>query len=319
MNRIVILALLWLTAWPSGALAQAAYPVKPIRLIVAFAPGSSTDAVARIVADELGKRLGQNVIVENRAGANGQIASAFVAQSAPDGYTLLISSNTTHAANPHLYRKLPYDPGKDFTPLARLGNIPFMLVINPAVPARTMAELLTYARAHPGKLSFASSNSTSQVAAETINVMAKTQMVGVPYKSSQQAIIDLVGNQVQLMLCDFAVAMPQVKAGKLRALAVPMSRRTPLMADLPPIDDTLKGFDFTPWNALWAPAGTPKDIVARLVRELLALAGSENMKARLAGVGIEVNPLGGEAFGKFIEAERLRWGRLIKAAGIEPE
>lgn len=318
MIRLLLLALACLLALVNPAVAQT-YPVKPIRLIVAFAPGSSTDAVARIVADELGKRLGQNVVVENRAGANGQIASAYVAQSAPDGYTLLISSNTTHAANPHLYKKLGYDPVKGFAPLARLGSIPFMLVVNPAVPVKTTAEFIAYARANAGQLSYASSNSTSQVSAETINVLAGTQMVGVPYKSSQQAIIDLVGNQVQMMICDFAVASPHVKSGKLRALAVPMARRTQLKPELPPIADTLKGFDFTPWNGLWAPAGTPRPIVDRLVRELLALAATPDMRARLAGVGIEVNALGGEAFGRFIQDEIAHWGRLIKAAGIEPE
>lgn len=230
---ICLLAALCATTTNGIAQAQGTYPVKPIRLVVAFASGSSTDAVARVVAEELGRRLKQNVIVENRAGANGQIASAFVAQSAPDGYTLMISSNTTHAANPHLYKKLPYDPVKDFVPIARLGYIPFMLLVHPSLPVKSTAELIAYARAHPGQLTYASSNSTGQVSMETLNILKGTDIVGVSYKSSQQAMIDLVGNQVQIMVCDFAVAQPQLKAGKVRALAVPSAKRSSLRPDLP--------------------------------------------------------------------------------------
>ncbi len=295
------------------------YPNKPIRLVVAFAAGSSTDAVARLIAQDLGRRLGPQVIVEDRPGANGQLGSVFVAKSPADGYTLLISSNTTHAANQHLYKKLPYDPVKDFVPLVRIGNIPFMLLVNPALPVKSTQELIAYARAHPAKISYATSNSTSLVAAETLNVMAGISMVGVQYKASQQAIIDLISNQVQVMVCDFAVATPHVRAGKLRALAVSMGKRTVLKPELPPIGDTLKGFDFTPWNGMFAPAGTPKEIVDRLTRELLELINRPEMKAKLAAVGIEANPLGTDAFARFIQDEIAHWGRLVRAARIQPE
>lgn len=319
MIRLRGLVLVTLSLVLGVQVAPAAYPDKPIRLIAAFAPGSSTDAVARIVADELGRRLGQAVVVENRAGANGQIASAFVAQSAPDGYTLLISSNTTHAANPHLYRKLPYDPVKDFVALARLGTIPFMLLVNPSLPVKSTAELIAHAKVRPGELSYASANSTSQVSMETLNILAGTRIVGVPYKASPQAMIDLIGNQVQIMVCDFVVAMPHVKSGKVRALAVPMARRTRLRPDLPPVAETLPGFDFTPWNGLWAPAGTPPAITGRLTRELVALANTPALRARLEAVGIEAAPIGGDQFAAFITQEIAHWGRLVKAAGIQPE
>jgi tripartite-type tricarboxylate transporter receptor subunit TctC len=295
------------------------YPNKPVRLFVPFAAGSLTDAVGRVVGQELGRRLGQNIIVEDRPGANGQMAAAFVAKTPPDGYTLMATTNTTHAANPHLYKKLPYDPIKDFIPVVRIGTIPFMLVVNPSLPVKSTAELIAYARANPGKLSYGTSNSTSLVSAETLNVMAKISTIGVQYKASQQAIIDLISGQIQMMICDFAVAMPQVRTGKLRALAIPMGKRTALMPELPTIGETLKGFEFTPWIGIVVPTGTPKAVTDRLSRELLDLLAVPEMGAKLASVGVEIAPLAPAPFAQFIQEQIAEWGRLVRAAGIEPE
>ena len=308
-------------AWASvgGVRAEEPYPNKPVRLIVPFAAGSLTDAVGRLIGQELGKRLGQNVIVEDRPGANAQLGASFVAKTTPDGYTLMATTNTAHAANPHLYKKLPYDPIKDFIPLVRIGTIPFMLVVNTSLPVKNTGELIAYARANPGKLSYGTSNSTSLISAETLNVMAKISTVGVQYKASQQAIIDLISGQIHMMICDFAVAMPQVKAGKLRALAVPMGKRTVLMPELPTIGETLKGFEFTPWIGIVAPAGTPKAVTDRLSKELLDLLALPEMAAKLASVGTELAPMPPALFSHFVQEEINHWGRLVRAAGIEPE
>jgi tripartite-type tricarboxylate transporter receptor subunit TctC len=237
--RLLRLLALAVCAWfAAAALAAEPYPTKPIRLIVPFAPGSATDSVARILAQELSQRLGQNVIVDDKPGANGQIAAVAVARSAPDGYTLFMTTNTTQAANLHLYKSLPYDPLKDFEPVARTGTLPFMLVVTPALPAKSTAELMAYARANPGKLTYAAASSTSLVGAETINVIGKVDLTRVNYKSSPQAMLDLVTGRVQVMVADFATAMPHVKAGKLRALAVTTAKRSALLPDVPPMADT---------------------------------------------------------------------------------
>lgn len=319
MRVFAIIALAATLASAGGVRAEEAYPNKPVRLIVPFAPGSLTDAVGRLIAQELGKRLGQNVIVEARPGANGQLGASFVAKSTPDGYTLMATTNTAHAANPHLYKKLPYDPIKDFIPLVRIGTIPFMLVVNTSLPVENTEELIAYARANPGKLSYGTSNSTSLVSAETLNVMAKISTVGVQYKASQQAVIDLISGQIQMMISDFSVTMQQVKTGKLRAIAVPMGKRTALMPELPTIGETLKGFEFTPWIGIVAPAGTPKAVTDRLSKELLGLLARPEMGAKLASVGVELAPMPAAPFGRFVQEEIKHWGRLVRAAGIQPE
>lgn len=295
------------------------YPSKPIRVVVPFAAGSATDSVARILGQELAQRLGQNVVVENRPGANGQLAAAFVAKSAPDGYTLLMGSNTTHAANPHLYRTLPYDPIRDFEPIARIGTLPFMLVVTASLPVDSTAQLIAYAKSHPGALAYATANSTSLVGAETINVTAGTDLLRVPYKSSPEAILDLTAGRVQVMVADFVTATPQVKAGKLKVLAVVTAKRSSLLPGVPPIADTLKGFHLTSWPGLFAPAGTPQPIVARLASETLVIVARPEIQQRLAVLGFEVDPLGPEQFALYVREQIAYWGKLVRAARIEPE
>jgi tripartite-type tricarboxylate transporter receptor subunit TctC len=293
------------------------YPAKPIRLVVPFAAGSATDSVGRILAQELSQRLGQNVLVENRPGANGQLAATFAAK--PDGYTLFMTTNTSHAANPHLYKTLPYDPVRDFEPIARVGTLPFMLVVTAGLPVETTAQLIAYAKAHPGTLAYAAANSTSLVGAETINVIAGTDLLRVSYKSSPEAILDLTAGRLQVMVADFVTAIPHVKAGKLKVLGVTTARRSSLLPEVPPIADTLKGFDLTSWNGLFAPAGTPQPVVARVARETLAILSRPDLRKRLAAIGFEVDPLGPEPFGRYVRDQVAYWGTLVHAARIEPE
>ena len=307
-----------LAATPASA--ADAWPSRPLRLVVPFAAGSGTDAVARITAKELGDALGQNVVVDNRPGANGAIAAELVAQAAPDGYTLFMTTNTTHSANPSLMKKLPYDPIKDFTPVARMGNLPFMLVINPKLPVNSVAELIAYAKSHPG-MSYASGNSTGIVSGATLGRMAGIDLLHVPYKSTPPAMTDVIAGQVPMMFVDVAAGIANVKAGKMRALAVTTAQRSRLLPDLPPIGDTpgLKGFDITSWNGVFAPARTPQPIVERLNRELTKIAGSKDVAPRFEALGFEAFGQTPQQFASFVNSELVKWTRLVKDAGIQPE
>jgi tripartite-type tricarboxylate transporter receptor subunit TctC len=318
MTRILV-ALALLLLKPSAPAFADTYPSKPIKLVIPFAAGSATDSAGRILAQALSERLGQSVIVDNRPGANGQIAAMFAAQSAADGYTLFMTTNSTHSANPHLYKSLPYDPIKDFAPIARVGTLAFMLVVHPGLPVNNAKELIAYAVAHRGELSYGTASTAALIGAETINTMGHTDMVGVSYKASPQAILDLVAGRVQVMVADFATAMPQVRAGKLKVLAVTTAQRSALLPDVPPIADTLKGFDMTSWNGLFAPADTPQPILARLERETLASLAQADVKERFASLGFEVAPQDSAAFRRFVREQLDAWGKLIRAAKIQPE
>ncbi|KTT22271.1 Bug family tripartite tricarboxylate transporter substrate binding protein [Pseudacidovorax intermedius] len=297
------------------------YPKQPIRLVVPFAAGSGTDAVARLIAQALGDALKTPTVVDNKAGANGIIAAEAVAKAPPDGYTLFVTTNTTHSANPSLMKSLPYDPVKDFTPVSRMGNLPFMLVVNQALPVKTVAELIAYGRTHPGKLTYASGNSTGIVSGATFARMAGLDMLHVPYKSTPPAIADVVGGQVSMMFVDTAAGLAMVEAGKLRPLAVTTKERTQLFPQLPPMADTpeLKGFDITSWNGIYAPAGTPRPIVQKLNQALAAIADSQGFRERSAKLGFDAFGSTPEAFAAFTSSELAKWRQLIQAAGIRPE
>jgi len=299
--------------------AQGAWPSKTIRLIVPFAPGSGTDSAGRVLAQELSQRLGQQVIVENRAGAFGQIAAELVARSPADGYTLFMTTNTTHGANPHLFSKLPYDPIRDYVPIARLGTLPFMLVVTPSLPVKSVPEFLDYARKNPDALSYAQASSTSLVAMETIKRLGKISVAGVQYKASPQALVDLMAGRVQVMVADFATAMPQVRAGKLRVLGVTTAQPSKLLPGVPPIAQALPGFDTTSWNGVFAPAKTPPSVVVRVEREMLAALAQPALAKKLEGIGFEVDPLDSAAFARYVNEQIEHWGRMIRAAGIEPQ
>ena len=303
----------------TATLAQA-YPDKPVTLVVPFAAGSGTDSVARAVASGLAARLKQPVIVDNKPGASAQVAAQYVAKAKPDGYTLFMTTNTSHSANPALYKSLKYDPIKDFTPVARVGELPFALAVNPAVPAKTLAELLDYARANPGKLSYATPNSTSLVAMESIKHIAKIEMLGVPYKSSPQAMTDLVGGQVQIYVADLGSGMGMLKTDKVRALGVTTAQPTPMLPGVPPIGQTVKGFDLTSWNGIFGPAGLPQPMVQRLNTELQAVLADKDLQDKLAQIGFQVWPSKTpEEFTQYVAGQLTHWRTLIQQAGIQPE
>ena len=296
------------------------YPSAPITLVVPFASGSGTDAVARAVGQKLSERLKQPVVVDNRAGANAQIAAGIVAKAKPDGYTLFMTTNTSHSANPWLVKNLKYDPIKDFTPIARVGELPFALAVHPGVPAKTMAELIAYAKANPGKISYATPNSTSLVASETLKDMAKVDIVGVPYKSSPQALTDLMGGQVQLYVVDLGSGMATLKTDRVRTLGFTAAKGSRLLPGVPPIAKALPGFDITSWNGIFAPAGTPAAVVNTLNTELQAVLADPAVHRQLEQIGFEVWPTKTpQEFSRYVSDQLALWGKLIQKAGIEPQ
>jgi tripartite-type tricarboxylate transporter receptor subunit TctC len=306
-------------AGSSAAFSQA-YPSAPITLVVPFAAGSGTDAVARTVGQKLAERLKQTVLIDNKPGASAQIGAQFVAKAKPDGYTLFMTTNTSHSANPSLFKTLKYDPIKDFTPIARMGELPFALVVHPSVPARTLKELIDHAKAHPGKLSYATPNSTSLVASETIKRIAGIDMVGIPYKSSPQAMTDLIGGQVQVYVVDFGSGMSMLKTDNIRTLGVTTAGSSKILPNVPPIGKTVIGFDLTSWNGIFGPAGLPKPVVDRLNTELQAVLAEKEVQDKLALIGFEVWPSKTpEEFTKYVADQLTQWTTLIRQAGIKPE
>lgn len=320
MQAIVrVLGLLALAAAAGTASAQA-YPSAPVTLVVPFAAGSGTDAVARIVARRLAERLKQPVLVDNKPGASAQIGAQHVAKAKPDGYTLFMTTNTSHSANPALFASLKYDPIKEFTPITRVGELPFALLVNAGFPARTLKELIEHARANPGKLSYATPNSTSLVASETIKRMAGLQVTAVPYKSSPQALTDLVGGQVQMYVADLGSTMGMIKAGNVRALAV--TTRAPLksLPGVPPVASDVPGFDLTSWNGIFGPAGLPAPVAERLNADILQVLAEKEVQEQLAQLGFEVWPSKTpDEFAKYVADQLAHWTALIKQAGIRPE
>ena len=313
------LALAATAALPQLTHAQA-YPSKPITFVVPFAAGSATDQLARALGQSVGDQSKQPVIVDNKGGASGMIAAAQVAKAAPDGYTVLITTNTTHAANEHLYKKLSYDPVKDFAPITGLGKGGQVLVVRTDAPYKNVMDLVAAAKKTPGKLSFGSGSSSSRTAGEMFKQLSGTDILHVPYKSNPNAITDLLGGQIDFMITDTSTGVPQVKGGKLKALGVSTTERNPLLPEVPTIAEAgVKGYDMGYWFAAYAPAGTPPAAVAKL-RELLAAATqSPAAKSFFDGSGSVAWTTSPEALAKFQADETAKWGKVIKAAGIEPE
>ena len=303
------------------ALSQApAYPTRPIRLVVPFPPGGATDILARDVAQKLTEAWGQSVVVDNRPGAGGNIGAELVAKAAPDGYTLLMGTVGTHAINASLYAKMPYDHIRDFAPVILVASVPNVLEVNPALPVNSVAELIAYAKANPGKLNFASSgNGTSiHLSGELFKVMAGVQMTHVPYKGSAPAVADLISGQVQLMFDNLPPSLPQIKAGKLRALAVTSSARAPALPDVPTVAEAgLPGFEASSWFGVLAPAGTPPAIVARLNAEIAKWLATPEAKERLSKQGADAAGGSPEDFVKHIAAETAKWSKVVKDSGAK--
>jgi tripartite-type tricarboxylate transporter receptor subunit TctC len=297
-----------------------AYPSKPITIVVPFAPGSGTDQQARAMAQAITTEYKVPVVVDNRAGASGFLAAQYVAKAAPDGYTVLLTTNTTHAANEHLYKKLPYDPVKDFTPVALLSKGHMLLLVNPSSPYRTVGELIAAARQRPGKLNFGSGSSSSRVASEMLKQMTGIDVVSVPYKSNPMAITDLIGGQVNFMFADAPTALPQVKGGKLRALAASGTRRLASAPDVPTVEEAgVKGYDMSYWTALYLPAGAPPAITNQLNAMMVKIASAPAVVAFQNSTSGEVATSTPEELARFQAAESQKWGRIIRAAGIEAE
>ena len=303
----------------TGAAAQD-YPIKFITVVVPFAAGSGSDTAARVMGQYLGMRLGQSIIVENRVGATGAIASTYVARARPDGYTLLLGTNSTHGSNSALYKSLSYNPVKDFVGIADTGVFNYFVVVNPALPIKSVAELVAYGKSNPDKLSYAGGSSTSIVMAETFAKQTGKNVLKVPYRSNPPALTDVISGRVSMMFVDISSSISFVKAGQLRALAVTTKTHSPLYPDLPTIDETaVPGFDLASWTGLFAPAGTPAPIVEKLNREVNAVLALPEVKERLASLAVEGNPMGAAQFTAFAQQEVTKWSNLVKQAGIEPE
>ena len=316
-RRIALAGLLATLA--SGAWAQA-YPTKPIRLVVPFPPGGATDILARAVAQKLTDEWGQPVVVDNRPGAGGNIGSELVAKAAPDGYTLEMGTVGTHAINASLYAKMPYDHVKDFAPVILVAGVPNVLEVNPSLPVNTVQELIAYAKANPGKLNFASSgNGTSiHLSGELFKVMTGVQMTHIPYKGSGPALQDLIGGQVQLMFDNLPPSLPQIKAGKLRALAVTSSTRSPALPDTPTIAESgLPGYEASSWFGVLAPAGTPPAIIAKLNAEIAAWLATPEAKEKMVALGANIGGGSPEDFAKHIAAETAKWQKVVKESGAK--
>jgi tripartite-type tricarboxylate transporter receptor subunit TctC len=312
----------WAAASSCTALAVAAetYPSRPIRLILPFPAGGPTDIVARLFGQKLGEALGQTVVIDNRGGASGAIAYELAARAAPDGHTLLLGTGSTLTINPNLFPKLPYYPLRDFRPVSRLAATPYILAVHPSVPARSVTELVALAKAKPGQLNFASGGvgSFPHISAELFRISAGLDMVHVPYRGTGPAIIDLVAGQVQLMFMNLLPAMPQVRVGKLRGLAVTSAQRSPAAPELPTIAESgIPGYETTGWNGIIVPVGTSNAIVRRLHAELAKIARQQDVRDRLTREGTDVIGSTPEEFAAHIKQETEKWAKIIKAAGIK--
>jgi tripartite-type tricarboxylate transporter receptor subunit TctC len=303
----------------SSAIAQD-YPNKPITLVIPFAAGSGTDFVARTVAQKLSERLKQPVVVDNKAGASAQIAAQFVAKAAPDGYTLFMTTNTSHSANPWMFKTLNYDPIKDFTPIVRVGELPFALAINPKIPAQTLQEFIDYAKKTPGKLAYATPNSTSLVAMETIKNIAGLDIVGVPYKASPQAMTDLISGEVQVYVVDLGSGMASLKSDRVRLLAVTTAKGSQSFPGTPAIASVVKGFDLVSWNGIFGPANLPRPIVDKINTEMQAVFADKDFQTKIAATGFELDPTKTpEEFAKYVDYQLKHWGGMLRNAGVKPQ
>lgn len=303
-----------------AATAQAqSWPSRPVKLVVGFAAGGSTDVTARLIAQALSEKLGQQVVVENRGGAGGNIGADAVAKAEPDGYTLLLTTSTTHATNPSLYRSLPFDVRTDFTPITLTAFIPNLLVVNPSVPANTIDELIAYAKANPDKLTYGSAgNGSSQhLSAELFKSLAGIKMTHAPYRGGAPAVTDLLSGNIQVLFAPLVEVLPFVQDGKLKALGVTTAKRSPLLPSAPAIGERLPGYEIALWNGLLGPAKLPRDIVERVQKETVAALRSEELKAKLAQQGSE--PVGNspEEFQAFIASELVKWKKLVEISGAQ--
>ena len=307
---------------PAGALAQAKFPSKTVTIIVPFSAGGTTDILARIIAQGLMAELGETVVVDTRAGAGGNIGAQLAAKAPADGHTLFMGTVGTHAINSTLYKKLSFDPVKDFAPLTRVANVPNLLVANPAQPYKSVKELIAYAKANPGAVNFGSSGSGSSIhlSGELFKSMAKVDMVHIPYKGSAPAVTDLLGNQIGIMFDNMPSAIQHVRSGKLVPLAVTTAKRSPELPDVPTIAEAgVPGYEATSWFGMLAPAGTPAPIIAQLNTAIAKVLANPEYKQKIAAQGAEVYSETPEQFAAFIKQETLKWGKVVRDSGAQAD
>lgn len=315
---LAALAVAATAAIPAGAFAQAAYPNKTVTIVVPFAAGGTTDILARIIGQALTAELGQPVIVDNRAGAGGNIGGALAAKAPADGYTLFMGTVGTHAINASLYKKMPFDPIKDFAPLTRVANVPNLLVANPAQPYKSVKELIAYAKANPGKVNFGSSGNGSSIhlSGELFKSLAKVDMVHVPYKGSAPAVTDLLGNQIGIMFDNMPSAIQHVRSGKLVPIAVTTAKRSPELPNVPTIAEAgVPGYEATSWFGMFAPTGTPAPVLAKLNTALVKVLNQAEVKKKINEQGAETYSETPEQFAAFIKTESVKWGKVVQESG----
>ena len=305
----------------AGAAQAQTYPNKPIKAIVPFAAGSATDQIGRAFAQKMSEQLGQPIVIENKAGVNGMLGADAVAKAAPDGYTIMVGTNSTNAALKSLMKKLPYDQDTAFAPIGYIGSVPLIVAVHNEVPAKTLKELVALAKAKPTQMTFASASTSQRVSSEMLQSMAGIEMTHVPYKSGPAAMTDLIGGQVNLFTADFAVMLPQVKAGKIRGLAVTSMQRSKAIPELPTVNEALglKDYELIAYFAMFAPAGTPHEVIAKLNKALNAAAADKEVQEKFAAIGFETAPGTPEALALRNKAETAKWAKAIREAKIEAE
>ena len=322
MRRILLaLASFALVQFTSTEAAAQAYPSKPVRLVVPWAPGGTTDILGRILAQKMSEKWGQPVIVENRGGAAGNIGTEAVVRASADGYTILLGTMSTHAMNQFLYSSMSFDPVKDLAPVSLVANVATVLVVHPSLPVANVSELVALAKSRPGQLNFASGGvaSFNQLCAELLKMMAKVDIVHVPYKGGGPAVADLVGGKVDMLFTGAPVTMPHIKSGRLKLLAVTDTRRSAALPDTPTIGETLPGFEFNNWYGLMATAGTPRSVIDFLNAEVLRILSLPEVRDRFSGLGAEPLPSAPEKFAAVMAADAEKWGRVIKQVGVRAD
>jgi tripartite-type tricarboxylate transporter receptor subunit TctC len=318
MSRRAALTLL-LAAGATPAFAED-YPSRPVTILTPFAAGSATDTAARLIGKYLQDALGQPFVVENRDGAGGMIAAEAVARAVPDGYTILLTSNSTHSAAPALFKTVPYDPIKDFTPIARVGSFPSFIAVTPDLPVKTIQELVAYAKANPGKINAGYGNSTGRITTETFKRRLNLDITPVAYRSNPAAVTDLMAGHVQMGVPDFSTGLPMLKAEKIRPLAVLTKERDPTLPDVPTLNETvMPGYDLLAWTGIFGPAGMPQKAVETLAKPIEAALSKQEVRDRFRDAGVEIFWIGPAGFSDYVKTELVKWTTLIKSAGIEPE
>jgi tripartite-type tricarboxylate transporter receptor subunit TctC len=304
---------------PASAAAQD-FPSRAIKFVVPFTAGSATDTLARVLGQKLNATQGWTIVIENMAGASGQTAASNVARAAPDGHTVFVTSNTTHAANQNLFKKLSYDPVGDFAPITRLGDITLALALHPSIPASNVRELIAYGKANPGKLSFGAGSTSSRMASEMLKARAGFDMLHVPYRANPLAVADLLGGQVSLVFADLSTTLPQIRAGKVKGLGVSSVKRSPLAPDLPTmIEEGIPDYEMIGWFAAFAPAKTPAPVVEKLNGAIKAAVEDKTVQENLLKAGIEPLTSTPDELRAYVVSETRKWADIVKAAGIEPE